>query len=431
VKPRRGSGQVEKGLGVDRRCWVRWVRDSLALRLGNWGAVASFPCMMSNADLALSLLKELTEAHGAPGSEDAVREIFAREMRPVGALTCDRLGSIQCVLPATVAYAPRVMVTAHMDEVGFAIQAITDTGFLQIVPLGGWWTHSLLSQRLRFKNRLGVEYVGIVTSTPPHFLAESERSKVLAIEQLYVDIGATSRDEVLTDFGLRLGDPGVPEAVFQAHGRSGAYAAKAFDNRAGCAVAIQATQAVQRDAVRSCHIHTVLTVQEEVGCRGSVTAAGLAQPDVALVIEGTPADDTPGIPGSSARQGALGRGVQIRLLDPTALMSRRLVDTLVGIAEEMGLPYQLAVRRTGGTDAKSLHVSGLGVPCVVLGVPARYIHSHQSVIQLSDYLVTVELVTAALRRFDTASVASLTDFLPEEQRERTDTLLPRPQPDQY
>jgi putative aminopeptidase FrvX len=356
-----------------------------------------------------ALLQALTEAHGTSGSEDAVRAIFARELQGMGSFTCDRLGSIQCELPGPEA--PRVMVTAHMDEVGFAIQHITDKGFIQIVALGGWWTHSLLSQRVRLRGRRG-EVLGIITSTPPHFLPESERTKVLQLEQLYIDVGASSRQEVEDDFGLRLGDPIVPESAYGPFGRKGNLrVAKAFDNRVGCGVVIETLQAAATWSDRSTTVCGVLTVQEEVGCRGSVTASALARPDVALILEGTPADDTPGTPTSAGGQGHLGRGVQIRLMDPTALMSRPLVEWLVALAEKHSIPFQIAVRRSGGTDAKSIHLHGLGVPSVVLGVPARYIHSHNSIIDLDDYRAAVALTQAAVKTLDAASVASFSAFL--------------------
>ncbi len=357
-------------------------------------------------DSALALLPALTEAHGAPGHEDAVREIFRRELEGCGEFACDRLGSISCLRKEP---GPVVMLTAHMDEVGFMVQNVTSAGFLQIVPLGGWWTHNLLAQRVRVLTRSGREIPGVISATPPHFLSDAERNKVLPIEQLFVDVGARSQQEAVEEFGIRLGDPLVPDTTLTPMANPDHLMAKAFDNRAGMGVIIQATQ-MMKDREIHCTLATVGTVQEEVGCRGAQTAAALVKPDVALLLEGTPADDTPGSP-SGAVQGALGKGVQIRVMDPTALMSRRLVDFVIEVATAKGIPHQVAVRRSGGTDAKSIHLSGLGVPCVVLGVPARYIHSHQSVIDINDYLGAVSLVTELIACFDKSTVASFTDFL--------------------
>jgi endoglucanase len=364
-------------------------------------------------DAAFSLLRELTEAHGAPGHEDGPRAVFARELAPLGPLTTDRLGSVLCEVtgPAGARSGPRLMVTAHLDEVGFMIHSITEAGFLTLVPLGGWWTHTLLAQRLRVRTRTGREHLGIVTSTPPHFLSETEKTKVLGMEQLYVDVGASSRRHAEETLGIRPGDVAVPDSACTPLSEPDLLCAKAFDNRVGVAVTIAALQQLAAASYPAPgQLLGVATVQEEVGCRGAETAAALARPDVALVIEGTPADDTPGYP-ASVRQAVLGKGPQIRVMDPTALMNPRLVQFVSEVATEKNIPYQLAVRRTGGTDARAFTTAGLGVPSVVIGVPARYIHTHNSVIHLDDYLATVALVVEVVRRLDAATVEGLTDFL--------------------
>ncbi len=358
-------------------------------------------------DNAFSLLRELTEAHGAPGHEDAARAIFVRETTALGPLSSDKLGSVLCEVAG--GRGPRVMLTAHLDEVGFMVQDITAEGFLQIVALGGWWTHTLPSQRVRVKTRSDREVLGVISSTPPHFLPEADRQKLVPLDKLFIDIGASSRRFAEETLGVRVGDPIVPDSPLTALADPDLLCAKAFDNRIGIAALIQTLQQLAADSVRTNTLLGVATVQEEVGCRGAKTAASLAKPDVALVFEGTPADDTPGF--QSSRQAVLGKGPQIRVFDPTAIMSKRLVDFVRDIATEKGLPHQVAVRRGGGTDAASFQTVGLGAPSVVIGVPARYIHSHNSIIHLDDYLATVALVTEVTRRLDTTAVASLTDFL--------------------
>lgn len=355
------------------------------------------------------LLRELTEAHGVPGAEDAVRRIFLRELKGQGEFRCDRLGSVACERrgPA-VAEGPRVLVAGHFDEVGFAVQNITPKGFLKLVALGGWWTHTLVAQRLRILTRGGREILGVVGSTPPHFLGESAKDKVLPLDQLYVDIGARSRGEV-EEWGVALGDAVAPDSTFTPLTGDGVFVAKAFDNRCGVAAAIQTMRELTGETL-PCQLIAAGSAQEELGCRGAVTLGSLTTPDVALVMEGTPADDTPGMP-SADSQGAVGEGVQIRLLDPSAVMNRRLVELVIDTARREGIPHQVAVRRSGGTDAKSLQFAQNGVPCVVLGTPARYIHSHNSIIQIRDYLAAVRLTMAVVRRLDATTVAGLTDWL--------------------
>ena len=351
---------------------------------------------------AVRLLRELTEAHGVPGAEDAVRRIFLRELQGLGSVHTDRLGSAAVERAGS---GPRVLVAGHFDEVGFAVQQITPKGFLKLVALGGWWTHTLVAQRVRLLTKSGQEFIGVIGSTPPHFLGEAAKDKVLPLDQLYVDVGARSRAEAEA-LGIALGDPVAPDSAFTAMAGGQRFIAKAFDNRCGIAATIQTLQRLQNESL-PCQLIAAGSVQEEVGCRGAVTLGTLTRPDVALVMEGTPADDTPGMPLDES-QGALGNGVQIRVLDPTALMNRRLVNLVLETARAEGIPHQLAVRRSGGTDAKSFQFNATGVPCIVLGTPARYIHSHNSVLQLDDYLATVRLTAAVVRRLNAETVAGLT-----------------------
>jgi endoglucanase len=359
--------------------------------------------------MPLSLIKSFAEAHGTSGAESAVRRLIQTHLAPLGKLETDGMGSVVFHRKgAPSENAPRVMITAHMDEVGFAVQNITERGFLKIVALGGWWTHNLLSQRLRILTKSGREVLGIVASVPPHFLSESQREKVLSLENLFVDVGAKNRADAQERLGISLGDPIVPESPFTTLNQDTWLVCKAFDNRVGCSALTQAFVDLENQAL-PCQALGVATVQEEVGCRGAVPATTLSRPDIAFVLECTPADDTPGFDLSEA-QGKLSHGVQIRLLDPSALMNRKMVDFATEVARQEGIAHQLAVRRGGGTDAKSIQLGNLGVPCVVLGVPSRYIHSHNSLIDLADYQALVALVKALLKRCDAAAVANLRSF---------------------
>ena len=147
-----------------------------------------------------------------------------------------------------------------------------------------------------------------------------------------------------------------------------------------------------------------------MGRRGARTAANALRPDVAIILEGPPADDTPGFFRAES-QGCLGGGVQIRMFDPSAIGNPRLARLAINTAREQGIPHQITVRRSGGTDAGSFHVSNEGVPCVVLGTPARYIHSHNAIIDLNDYLAMTALTVALARRLDEETVAGLTEYL--------------------
>jgi endoglucanase len=289
------------------------------------------------------------------------------------------------------------------------VQHITQEGFIQFVAIGGWWEHSLLSQRVEILTRGGDKILGVVASRPPHFLPEAQRRQVMSIEQLFIDIGAESAAEVRERFGVALGDPIAPVSAFTAMAGDDWFMAKAFDNRVGMAGTIQAGQILSQSA----HPNRLIlcgTVQEEVGLRGARTAAYHAKPDVVIVLEGPPADDTPGFSRAEC-QGRLGGGVQIRMFDPTAIANPRLARLAIETARAEGIPHQVTVRRSGGTDAGSFHLANDGIPSIVLGVPARYIHSHNAIIDLKDYLHLLSLTIALVRRLDQETVTELTAYL--------------------
>jgi endoglucanase len=355
---------------------------------------------------AVRLLKGLTEAQSVPGHEEEVRAVFLRELDGCGEISGDRTGSVLCEMGEREG--PRVLVAGHMDEVGFLVQSLTMDGFLKFVPVGGWWPHTLLAQRVTVRTAEGCRVPGVIGSTPPHFLPEGQRKQLMSIEQMFIDVGAGSRDEVEA-LGIGIGDPVAPWVSFEPLACEGRFMAKAFDNRVGMAGAIQTGRRLSGKA----HPNRLIvagSVQEEMGLRGARTLARVARPDVAIVLEGPPADDTPGFP-PAERQGRLGGGVQIRAFDPSAIMNPRLVRFVEETACAEGIAHQITVRRSGGTDAGAFHLSGEGVPSVVLGVPARYIHSHNAIIDIDDYLGMLALVEALVARLDDDAVKELTGWV--------------------
>lgn len=356
---------------------------------------------------SVELLKRLTLAPGPSGAEEGVRAELREALKNVSGLqySHDRLGSVVIEKPGKVG-SPRVLLDAHMDEVGFLVQSISRDGTLALAPLGGWWGHVLLAQRVDVLCE-GGKISGIIGSKPPHFLSSDERTRVLKLDKMFVDVGAADREEA-EGFGIQVGDAVVPHSEFIPLKNPRLLSAKAFDDRAGVGVLIESLIALQ-DIDHPNTVIGVAAVQEEVGCRGAGTAASLARPDVGIILEGTPADDTPGFP-SGSRQAVLGSGPQIRFSDPTALSNRRFVRFVQQLADVRGIPCQIAVRRSGGTDAKSVHVHATGVPTIVVGVPARYIHTHVSVIHLDDYLNARQLVVELVQAMDEKTVADWTRF---------------------
>ncbi len=348
---------------------------------------------------SVELLKELSEADGAPGFEEEVRTIFTRRLGMHGELLNDRLGSVVCIKRGTTD-TPRVMLDCHLDEVAFMIQHILPSGFLKFVPLGGWWGHTLLSQRVSVLTG-SRKIPGIIGSTPPHFMTEDKRRKVLDTSDMFIDIGASSKAEA-ESWGVRPGRCAVPYVPFTPMANGRYFLGKAFDNRVGCALCIEAVEMARNHPNTLC---ATGSVQEEVGLRGATTVSRLVEPDVAIVLEGPPADDTPGFRTEEC-QGGLGRGVQIRAYDPKWIGNPRFVDFALSTAEELGIPHQLAVRHSGATNAGTIHLQRHGIPTVVLGVPVRYIHSHGAVLDIDDYQAALTLTLALVARLDAERVAS-------------------------
>ncbi|MGJ8634719.1 MAG: M42 family metallopeptidase, partial [Luteolibacter sp.] len=252
---------------------------------------------------AISLLQELTEAHSISGHEDEVRAIFVDELSDVGPLATDKNGSVIC---AHGKEGPRVLIAGHMDEVGFMVQNLTQDGFIQFVTIGGWWNQTMLGQRVEIMTRGGEKIIGVIGTKPVHFLPPAQRGNTVPVEQMFIDVGATSRRELEMDFKIALGDPIAPSSPFTPLRKEGHYMAKAFDNRVGMAATIQAALHLQ-DIPHPNEIVFAGSVQEEVGLRGARTLANFVKPDIAIVLEGPPADDTPGF-NILESQGKLGDG---------------------------------------------------------------------------------------------------------------------------
>ena len=350
------------------------------------------------------LLESLCLAPGPPGDESAVRQVVRDALDGVGVLSYDRLGSLVCEVSGADD-GLRVVLDSHLDEVAFMVQSISTDGRVAFVPLGGWWGHVLLGQRVDVLGADGIVH-GVIGCKPPHFLSPDERKRVLEIDAMYVDVGVSSRDDVEA-LGVRIGDMVVPHSPFREMTAKGVVSAKALDNRIGVAVMIESLKSAAQDPSHPNTLIGVAAAQEEIGMRGAQTSSTLTDPDVALVLECTPADDLPRV---GEPQGRMGGGPQLRFFDPTAVANRRLARWIADLAVSTGVPLQHAVRRGGGTNAGTIQRHGYGVPTAVIGVPARYIHSHVSLMQWSDYDAAVALIGHAVRGLDAATVAGFTSF---------------------
>lgn len=352
----------------------------------------------------LQMLKELTEAAGVPGFEHEVRQVIRRYLEPYAAIEMDNLGSIVCRKDGS-ARGPRIMLPGHMDEIGFMVSSITRHGFLRFVPMGGWWEHVVLAQRVTVKTRKG-DVVGVVGSSPPHLLREEARKKLMRHEEMYVDIGAADEKEARDLFGVRPGDPVIPYSPFTCMRNEKMLLAKAWDDRVGCGVFTDVVKALSGRPHPNT-VYAVGTVQEEVGLRGAKTAAEMINPDICLALEVGVADDTPSIREEEPPRERLGHGPVIGLLDASMVAHCQLRDLVVETAEAHGIPHQFSVASRGGTDAGRVHLHARGVPSIVIGVPTRYIHSQAGIIHLDDYENAVRLVVEVVARLDAKTVKDL------------------------
>ncbi len=346
------------------------------------------------------IIIELSNAFGPSGFEGEVREVFRRMVANQTEITHDNLGSIITTHHGK-ATAPKILLAAHLDEVGLMVRGITQGGYLKTVPLGSWWPPTLLAQRVLVRSKKG-DYFGAIGAKPPHYLGEEEKNRPLKLTDLYIDVGARNFDEVVA-LGIGIGDPVVPAVKTEKLGASGTLIGKAFDDRVGCAVIVKVLQELDRN-----HPNQVIgagTAQEENGLKGARTVAAVVQPDLCLVLEGAPADDFPESGGIV--QGKLGGGPQIRFFDPTLIPNQALVQLVIAKAREIGISYQLAVREGGGTDGKEIQQSAAGVPTVVIGIPVRYAHSHQGIMSLNDLEATAKLVRGLIDIFDENTVNNL------------------------
>lgn len=346
------------------------------------------------ADSTITMYKELTEVAGAPGHEGKARAVMEKYISPYAdEITRDNLGSL---IARKGNQGPRIMVAGHLDEVSFMVTMITDKGFIKFQPLGGWWGQVMLAQRVGIQTRSGV-IEGVIGSVPPHVLSQEARKKPVEIKDMFIDIGASSREEAAS-FGVRPGDPIVPICPFTLMSNPKIMMAKAWDNRVGIAMAIQTLQQLQ-GVDHPNQVFAVGTVQEEVGLRGAQTAAYTVNPDIAIAVDVGIAGDTPGIKEQDA-QSKIGEGPQILIYDGSMIPNASLRDLFVDTAKEMGIPFQFDAMSGGGTDAGRMHLNRNGVPSIVISIATRYIHSHAAILHRDDIDNGVKLIVSVIQKLD-------------------------------
>ena len=287
------------------------------------------------------------------------------------------------------------------------VTSISKEGFLRFQSVGGWWEQVMLAQRVIVKTSKG-DLPGVIGSKPPHILPPDERKKIVEKKDMFIDVGALSQEEARETFGIRPGDPIIPDSSFRVMANPKLLMAKAWDCRAGVAMFIEVIKRLANERHPNT-IYGVGSVQEEVGLRGATTSSNYISPDIGFAVEVDIAGDTPGIKEEEALA-KLGKGPSILLYDASMIPHVKLRDFVIETARQESIPLQLTSMAGGGTDAGRIHIHGRGVPSLVIGVPTRYIHSHQGIIHRDDYENAVKLMVAVVKRLDAITVQDLKGF---------------------
>lgn len=359
------------------------------------------------SDETIQLLQALADAPGPPGFEESVRKVMVERMKPLSdKLQYDGLGSVIAVQGAS---GPRVMVDAHMDELGGVIRRVTADGYLTMQMLGGWLDQALVDQRWMIMGSRGP--VRAITGIRDiHIASQDERNKVFPRDSVFLDVGAKNAAEVAA-LGLEPGDPVVPDAPFAVMNGTQNYLGKGWDDRVGCAVLIAAMKKLAHSPHPN-QIFWVATVQEEVGLRGAHTASKVVRPDIGIAIEGGVTRDSPGVHPEEAQE-RLGAGPALFLYDFSELPNRKFAALVKQVAQQKSIPLQTELIQGYGDDSAEMQKSNGGVPTVNLVVPVRYTHSHNGIMNRADFDQTVDLVVAILQSLDAKVVANLRDFSPQ------------------
>ncbi|HEX5166474.1 MAG TPA: M42 family metallopeptidase [Thermomicrobiales bacterium] len=340
----------------------------------------------------VELLKTLSDVFGPSGFEDEVCQTLQRLIAPfVDEMRVDTLGNLIATRRGTGD--TTLMLDAHMDEIGFIVSFVEEGGFLRFTQTSGWDPRIVPAHAVTIRTDHGTRVKGYIGMPPPHILRPEDRDKPYKLEDLFIDVGATSVEEV-ANLGIRVGSPLVIAYPFERLNEQ-MVMARAIDDRAGCAVIVKVLEALAGQELESTVV-ACFSVQEEVGLRGAGTAAYQIEPDIALVLETTVAADVPGIP--PARQPTrFGRGPAVVVMDNTMITAVGVVRAITELAEEHLIPWQYRVPFGGGTNAGAIQRSRGGVQTGVVSLPVRYFHSPYAIMRLDDFEHTVRLVTEFTR----------------------------------
>jgi putative aminopeptidase FrvX len=387
---------------------------ALSIVVSAQGQAPASSATAAPADSVVRLLAELTNAHGAPGFEGPVRNILRREWQGLlSDMRTDGLGNLLGTLRGS-ADDPRVLIMAHMDEVGFLVRHIDDNGYVYFNPVGGYFDQSVLTQRMAILTPRGI-VVGYTGMKSGHILRPSERTQMVPIENMFIDIGAKSRQEAMETLGVRPGLPVVYHTEFEVLNGTTRYLAKAWDDRVGLAVITEALKQL-KGAGHPNNVQVAATVQEEIGLRGAEVVQSSTKPDIVINLEIGIASDFPLLTSPTLSQEKLGLGPSVFVFDNSMIPNNNFVEWIIKTARDGSIPLQFESVSGYGEDGAALQKSASGIPAVNIGIPTRYGHSQSGVIDRADFDNTVKLVVQMVQRLSASEVKAIRDF---DARDRT------------
>ena len=345
---------------------------------------------------SISLAQALSDAPGASGFEDAVVAAIRPYVEHLGEVQEDKLRNLYCHRSGNRPGRPTVQLDAHTDEVSFMVQAVKPDGTLRFLPLGRWVEAGVAAHRVLVRNALGEYIPGVIATTPPHYARPEDRGQI-SLAAMTIDVGATSAEEAIRDFHIRIGEPVVPDVRFTYDEAHDLMIGKAFDCRLGCAALVKTLTALDGLPL-DVNVVGAWACQEEVGTRGAAITANHVRPDVAIVFEGCPADDTCAEP--YMVQTAIKKGPMLRFIDARMITHPRFQRFALDLGERLGIPVQSGVRSGGSTNGAPIHLSNMGVPCIVIGIPVRYIHTHYGIAAHEDLENAARLAAEILKHLN-------------------------------
>ena len=354
----------------------------------------------------IQMLKDFSDANATSGFETEFVKLFTDTVKDYADLEVDGMLNVYAAKKQNKGQRPVIQLDAHSDAVGLLTQAVRPNGLLKFVTLGGWNNVVLPSMKVKVRNKDGEYIPGVVALKPPHFMTAAERKAVPQVADLSIDVGSSSREETIKDYKIDTGCPIFVDVKCEYNDKTGLFFGKDFDDRFGAAAMADVLENL-KDEETNFDVVAALSSQEEVGLRGAYVTARKVKPDVCLVLERCPADDT--FEPEWLSQTGLKRGPMLRDMDVTFLPNPKFQQYACDLADKNGIPYTRSVRTGGGQDGAAIYYEN-GAPTIVIGIPVRYEHSPYCFSSYKDFKASVDLALAIIRDLDQEKLDSFRSF---------------------